>query len=96
MEANSPLSRWRERVRVRVGPFKNPPHLHPLPLGRGHQKGCSFKKLVTSHQNHRDGENRRRCDFGYQTTPLPFKKLLSYKGDYSQFIRVWHHTGKAV
>jgi len=45
MEANSPLSRWRERVRVRVrvGLFKNPPHLHPLPLGRGYEWVCTFK-----------------------------------------------------
>jgi hypothetical protein len=47
MEANRRLSRWRERVRVRVELFNNPPHLTSLPLGRGYQKVCSFKKLVT-------------------------------------------------
>ncbi len=48
MEPNSPLSSWRKRVRVRVDLFKNPPHLHSLALGRGYQKACSFKKLVTA------------------------------------------------
>jgi hypothetical protein len=43
MEPKCPLSRWRERVRVRVEFFKKPPHLHPLPLGRGDQKVCTFK-----------------------------------------------------
>jgi hypothetical protein len=32
---SSSLSRWRERVGVRVGSGDGPPHLYLLPLGRG-------------------------------------------------------------